>query len=83
VGSYSLNVAEVASAMMHIAVLFLWELCITTDTLENRLSAGYMFNRAGTFAVSQFPLIAVLGTKNSILATWMYVFRFSLFSRLD
>ncbi|KAF9016423.1 hypothetical protein BDZ89DRAFT_1075648 [Hymenopellis radicata] len=62
-------VAEVACAMMYIAVLFAWELVHTTDTLGNKFSAGYMSNRAGTIAVSQFPLIAVLGTKNNILGS--------------
>ncbi len=42
-------------------------MCIATDTLGNKFSAGYMSSRAGAIAVSQFPLIAALGTKNNIL----------------
>ncbi|KAF9022595.1 hypothetical protein BDZ89DRAFT_990450 [Hymenopellis radicata] len=68
VGSYSLNAAKVACAMIYIVVLFsgVHSKCSVLFNPHLGLSVGYMSNRAGAIAVSQFPLIAVLGTKNNV-----------------
>ncbi|EEB98036.1 hypothetical protein MPER_02530, partial [Moniliophthora perniciosa FA553] len=67
-GSYSLNVAEVAVTFMYIIALFTWAFIRTTSVSGVKLQISYWANRTGVLAASQLPLITVLGTKNNALS---------------
>ncbi|KAI0329233.1 iron reductase [Cubamyces sp. BRFM 1775] len=66
--SISVTYAEAWLTIGYIVGLFTWLFINTTGTSGSALSWTYWSGRAGSLAVSQFPLITALGTKNSILA---------------
>ncbi|EGN94612.1 hypothetical protein SERLA73DRAFT_188592 [Serpula lacrymans var. lacrymans S7.3] len=53
--------------MAYIIFLYVWAFINTTDLEGQKLDISYWYNRAGTLASSQFPLIAALGTKNNLV----------------
>ncbi|KAI0710554.1 ferric reductase NAD binding domain-containing protein [Earliella scabrosa] len=66
--SYTLNFAEVFVTCAYIVALFTWEFLNTTNLEGQKFDAYYYTNRAAVLAISQFPLITALGTKNNIVA---------------
>ncbi|EIW62961.1 uncharacterized protein TRAVEDRAFT_113854 [Trametes versicolor FP-101664 SS1] len=65
---YSFTYAEAFITLGYVVAIFTWEFVNTTDLFGNLLSFTYWSGRAGALAVSQFPLITALGTKNSSIA---------------
>ncbi|KAI0356289.1 hypothetical protein OH77DRAFT_1401246 [Trametes cingulata] len=65
---YSFTYAEVFVTIAYIISLFTWTFINTTTVSGSALSPTYWSGRAGAMAVSQFPLITALGTKNNLLA---------------
>ncbi|KAI0746278.1 iron reductase [Daedaleopsis nitida] len=66
--SYTLNFAEVAVTCAYIIALFTWTFINTTNVEGVKFDPFYYTDRAAVIAVSQFPLITALGTKNNIVA---------------
>ncbi|KIK90705.1 hypothetical protein PAXRUDRAFT_151340 [Paxillus rubicundulus Ve08.2h10] len=66
--SYTLNMAEVFVTIAYIVFLYVWAFTNTTDLEGDKLAWTYWWNRAGTLASSQFPLITALGTKNNLVS---------------
>ncbi|KAI0743893.1 iron reductase [Daedaleopsis nitida] len=66
--SISVTYAEALITTAYIIAMFTWEFVNTTNLAGSKLDWQYWSTRAGTLAVSQFPLITVLGTKNNLLA---------------
>ncbi|KAF9219039.1 hypothetical protein BS17DRAFT_469519 [Gyrodon lividus] len=66
--SYTLNMAEVFVTIAYIIFLYVWAFINTTNLEGQKLNWPYWFNRAGTLASSQFPLITALGTKNNLVS---------------
>ncbi|KAH9895032.1 ferric reductase NAD binding domain-containing protein [Cubamyces lactineus] len=64
----SVTFAETWLTIGYIVALFTWLFINTTDASGSALNWQYWSGRAGSLAVSQFPLITALGTKNSVLA---------------
>ncbi|KAL0959061.1 hypothetical protein HGRIS_014361 [Hohenbuehelia grisea] len=67
-GGYTLNMAEVFLTCGYIALLFTWAFINTTTTKGKKFENNYWSNRAGSLAISQFPLITALGTKNNLIS---------------
>ncbi|RPD56511.1 hypothetical protein L226DRAFT_456483 [Lentinus tigrinus ALCF2SS1-7] len=66
--SYTLNLAEVFVTCGYIVALFTWEFVNTTNIEGMKFDPNYWTSRAGVLAVSQFPLVTALGTKNNVIA---------------
>ncbi|KIJ12652.1 hypothetical protein PAXINDRAFT_14571 [Paxillus involutus ATCC 200175] len=66
--SYTLNMAEVFVTITYIVFLYVWAFINTTDLEGDKLDWTYWWNRTGTLASSQFPLITALGTKNNLVS---------------
>ncbi|EJF65061.1 hypothetical protein DICSQDRAFT_177735 [Dichomitus squalens LYAD-421 SS1] len=64
----SITYAEAFITVGYIVALFTWEFINTTNLAGQPLDWRYYSSRAGALAVSQFPLVTVLGTKNNVLA---------------
>ncbi|TFK94331.1 hypothetical protein K466DRAFT_476640 [Polyporus arcularius HHB13444] len=64
----NITYAEAFITVGYIVGLFVWTFINTTNVAGQQLSWQYWSGRAGTLAVSQFPLITVLGTKNNVLS---------------
>ncbi|KAK1230613.1 ferric-chelate reductase [Marasmius sp. AFHP31] len=68
IGSYSLNLAELALTCMYIIALFTWTFINTTNVAGDKLDKRYWNNRAGALVASQFPFVTALGTKNNVIS---------------
>ncbi|KIK79113.1 hypothetical protein PAXRUDRAFT_162169 [Paxillus rubicundulus Ve08.2h10] len=66
--SYTLNMAEVFMTIAYVAFLYVWAFINTTNLEGDKLAWRYWWDRAGTLASSQFPLITALGTKNNLVS---------------
>ncbi|KAI0717230.1 ferric reductase NAD binding domain-containing protein [Cerioporus squamosus] len=64
----NITYAEAFITVGYIVGLFVWTFVNTTNLAGQSLNWQYWSGRAGTLAVSQFPLVTVLGTKNNILS---------------
>ncbi|KAK1227107.1 hypothetical protein PQX77_009940 [Marasmius sp. AFHP31] len=68
IGSYSLNLAELALTCMYIIALFTWAFINTTTVAGKALEKTYWNNRAGALVASQLPFVTALGTKNNVIS---------------
>ncbi|RPD78372.1 hypothetical protein L226DRAFT_481122 [Lentinus tigrinus ALCF2SS1-7] len=64
----NITYAEAFITVGYIVGIFVWAFINTTNLAGQSLNWQYWSGRAGTLAVSQFPLITVLGTKNNVLS---------------
>ncbi|KAL0069415.1 hypothetical protein AAF712_003440 [Marasmius tenuissimus] len=68
IGTYSLNLAELALTCIYIIALFTWTFINTTNVAGDKLDKRYWNNRAGALVASQFPFATALGTKNNVVS---------------
>lgn len=82
-GSYSLNLTEVALTCVYIIALFTWTFINSTSLVVSpsvdlttsatdvsgvKFNLSYWNNRSGILALSQLPLVTILGTKNNLVS---------------